>query len=85
MTDHGVWLWMGFMVLFLVAPMSYGWAYRGWGPPFPRFVQRQRVASGLPFAGRAPHHHCSWGVGGDLIWVALMIAMIGSLGVLRTR
>ena len=35
-------IWMIFMFLFLIPPLGYGWGYRGWGPPYPRYVQRRR-------------------------------------------
>jgi hypothetical protein len=36
------WIWIGFMFLFFVSPVSYGWGYRGWGPPYPSYVQERR-------------------------------------------
>jgi hypothetical protein len=35
-------LWMIFILLFLVSPIGYGWGYRKWGPPYPRYIQRRR-------------------------------------------
>ena len=35
-------VWMLVMFLLLVPPMGYGWGYRGWGPPYPRYIQRRR-------------------------------------------
>jgi hypothetical protein len=48
-----LWLiWMIFLIMFLVTPIGYGRGYRGWGMPYPRYIQRRRasraVASGLP-------------------------------------
>ena len=34
-------LWMGVMFFFLLSD-GYGWGYRGWGPPYPRYIQRRR-------------------------------------------
>lgn len=36
------WIWIAFMFLFLVPPIGYGWGYRGWGAPYPSYVQRRR-------------------------------------------
>ncbi len=69
------WVWLTFMLVFLVAPMSYGWRYRGWGPPVPTYVQRERAARGDPFQGRLPHTHITWGYGGDLVWMFLVILL----------
>lgn len=32
--------WMLFVVILLLLPLSYGWGYRGWGPPYPRAYRR---------------------------------------------
>jgi len=32
---HQWWLWIAFMFLFFVGPVSYGWGYRKWGAPYP--------------------------------------------------
>jgi hypothetical protein len=74
------WIWLAFMFVLLVTPASYGWGYRGWGPPLPSYVQRQRVARGYPFAGRPPHTHTTWGYGGDLIWALVFILALWALG-----
>lgn len=34
------WWWLAFTILFVLIPLSYLWAYRGWGPPYYR---RDRV------------------------------------------
>jgi len=65
-------LWMGFVFACLLSPVGYGWVYRGWGPPYPRYVQLRRA---LRVATRAPtgfdHHAWSWR--GDLVWVAMLV------------
>lgn len=66
-------LWVVWMLLFLI-PMVYGWFYRGWGPPYPRFVQRRRAQRAVGDVG--DFNHLAWGWGGDLIWLALLIWMI---------
>jgi hypothetical protein len=69
-------LWMVMMVFLLVSPVSYGWGYRGWGPPYPTYVQRRRslraAASGAP----ATFDHRSWGWGGDFVWVVFVVGVI---------
>ena len=77
--------WMVFMVLFLVAPMGYGWGYRGWGPPFPRYIQRRRHEQAAANAGSAPFDHHSWTWGGDLVWVALFVGLLWACSALWWR
>ena len=67
-------LWMAFMVVFLVSPVSYGWGYRGWGPPYPRYVQRRRGLRAASTGQPADLRHQSWGWGGDFVWVVLLVA-----------
>lgn len=74
------WLvWMAFMFFFLLAPLGYGWGYRSWGPPYPSYIQRRRHAAAR--SGGSTFNHRSWGIGGDLIWVVLMIAVFSFCGV----
>jgi hypothetical protein len=68
-------LWMGVMFLFLVAPTGYGWGYRGWGPPYPRYIQRRRgLRAAVPGTSASFDHH-AWGRGGDFVWVVLFIGI----------
>jgi hypothetical protein len=67
-------LWMVFMFLFLVSPVTYGWGYRGWGPPYPRYVQRRRGLRTSTAGQPADLRHQSWGWGGDFVWVVLLVA-----------
>lgn len=68
---------MGFMFLFFVSPVGYGWGYRGWGPPYPRYVQRRRGLRATAASGTAaPFDHHSWGLAGDLVWMFFVIGMI---------
>ena len=70
------WLWMVFMLFLFVSPVSYGWGYRGWGPPYPSYFQRRRsqqaAASGAPGA----FNHQSWGRGGDFVWVMFLFGIV---------
>jgi hypothetical protein len=68
------WLWMVFLLVWMI-PTGYGWGYRGWGPPYPRFVQRRR---GPPIADAdsPTPHHLSWGWGGDFVWTMFLIGMM---------
>jgi hypothetical protein len=70
------WLvWFVLMLLLFASPTAYGWGYRGWGPPYPRYVQRRRsrhlAANGAP----GPFKHESWGWGGDLVWMVFFIGV----------
>jgi hypothetical protein len=68
------WLtWMLFMLIFVLPPIGYGWGYRGWGPPYPRYVQRRRGSLAPGSADAVPFDHHAWGRGGDLMWMALLV------------
>jgi hypothetical protein len=71
------WWWLGiaFMFLFIVPPVGYGWGYRGWGPPYPRYIQRRRGQQAVAVGSPAAFNHHSWGWGGDFVWMMLLIAM----------
>ena len=69
-------LWMAFMFLFLVSPLGYGWGYRGWGPPYPRYIRRRRGPQAAGTGGFVALNHQSWGWGGDFVWVVLLIGML---------
>ena len=77
--------WMIFMVLFLVAPIGYGWGYRGWGAPYPRYFQRRRGERAAANVGSAPFDHHAWAWGGDLVWVALLIGLLWACSALWWR
>jgi hypothetical protein len=66
-------LWMAFLFLFFVSPVSYGWGYRGWGPPLPRYVQRRRALHAASAEGSSAARHHAWGWGGDFVWAVLLI------------
>ena len=68
------WLWIVFMFL-AVAPMGYGWGYRGWGAPYPRYIQRRRGQRAASAGGPVTFDHHSWGWGGDFVWMILFIAV----------
>jgi hypothetical protein len=59
------------MVLFWMLPIGYGWGYRGWGPPYPRYIQRRRGERAAASGGPATFDHHSWGWGGDFVWIVL--------------
>jgi hypothetical protein len=74
------WLWwMAIMFLFLVPPVGYGWGYRGWGPPYPRYVQRRRGQQAMANVGPGAVDHQAWGLGGDLIWLGLIAGICGAI------
>lgn len=70
------WMWIVVMVLFWMLPMGYGWGYRGWGPPYPRYIQRRRGARAAASGGSPTFNHHSWGWGGDFVWVVLFVGAI---------
>ena len=76
MTSSWWLLWTIFIFVFLLSPIGYGWSYRGWGPPYPRYVQRRRVQQLAAAGGSAQFNHQSWGWGGDLVWIGALIATL---------
>ena len=70
------WLWLVFMLVFILSPISYGWGYRRWGPPYPRYLQRRRSERARRDAGSAPFDHHAWGWSGDLVWILLFVWIV---------
>ncbi len=70
------WLaWMTFMFLLLVLPLGYGWSYRGWGPPYPTYIQKRRAQRAAAGAGPTDFNHHSWKWRGDFVWMVLLIGI----------
>ena len=78
-------MWMLFMLLFVVPPVGYGWAYRGWGPPYPRYIQRWRGRQMDATGGSASFNHHSWGWGGDFVWMVLLLGGVCAVWALWWR
>ncbi len=77
---NGWWLmWILFLFVFLISPVGYGWGYRGWGAPYPRYVQRRRMQRATVIGGSEPYNHEAWSWGGDLLWLLLMIWIFWAL------
>jgi len=70
------WLWMLLMLCFLLPPIGYGWGYRGWGMPVPRYVQRLRKERQVVADGTVATDQQAWGWAGDYVWVMFFIGMI---------
>ena len=69
------WLWILFMLLILGPSVGYGWGYRRWGAPFPRYVQRRRALR-ASVAGDPSFNHHAWGWGGDVVWFMLVLWIV---------
>jgi len=69
-------LWMVFMFVFLVTPISYGWGYRGWGAPYPRYIQRRRTKRATANGEVMTSNQLAWGLLGDLVWMVVIIAFV---------
>jgi hypothetical protein len=81
--NNSLWyLWMAFMVVFLVSPVGYGWSYRGWGPPLPRYIQRRRAIRASYTDVAAVARHEAWVRGGDFVWVVMLIGGSSAAGLL---
>ena len=74
----GLWWfwWIFLMFIILVPPMGYGWGYRGWGAPYPRFIQRRRALQAGTRVPPVQFDHHAWGVGGDFIWLFVVVAVM---------
>jgi len=84
MTNSWWWLWIAFLFIFLLPPIGYGWGYRGWGPPYPRYIQRRRAQRGT-VSGSASFDHHAWGWGGDFVWMLLFIWMFWVVALFWSR
>ncbi|MEO6950889.1 MAG: hypothetical protein ABI321_03670 [Polyangia bacterium] len=67
------------LFVFIVPPVGYGWGYRGWGAPYPRYLQQRRAARAAAASGDASFDHQSWGWGGDVIWMICSVWIICAL------
>lgn len=74
MTNTLWFLWLAFIFVFLLSPVGYGWSYRGWRPPLPRYIQRRRAIRASFTDVAAASRHQAWGKGGDYVWVVLLLA-----------
>ena len=72
-------VWMVVMFLLLVPPMGYGWGYRGWGPPYPRYIQRRRGQQAIATGASASFNHHAWGWGGDYVWGVFIIGILWAI------
>jgi hypothetical protein len=68
-------IWLAFLIMFLIAPIGYGWGYRGWGAPYPRYVQQRRADQARTIS-EGTFDHLAWGRAGDLVWLGLAIAVV---------
>lgn len=68
-------LWMAFVLVFCLSPVGYGWGFRGWGPPYPRYFQRRRGLRAAVIGGPPGFDHHAWGWRGDFVWMALFVGM----------
>jgi hypothetical protein len=75
-------LWMLAMFLLLVPSIGYGWGYRRWGPPFPRYIQRRRGMRAASAGGPAKVDHEAWGRGGDFVWGMLIMGVFWAFAIL---
>ena len=67
------WMWLIFLFVFLLPPIGYGWGYRRWGPPYPRYIQRRRGARAAARGDSSSFDHHAWGWGGDVFWMILCV------------
>ena len=72
-------VWVLFMCLVLIPPMGYGWGYRGWGPPYPRYIQRRRGQEASATGEPVSFNHHAWGWRGDFVWLVFIIGMLWAI------
>jgi hypothetical protein len=78
-------LWIVFMLVFTAALAGYGWGFRGWGPPYPSYVQRRRGQRAAAAGSSPGFDHAAWGMGGDLVWIVMCVGLLWALAVLWSR
>jgi hypothetical protein len=78
-------LWMVFILLFLVSPIGYGWGYRKWGPPYPRYIQRRRGIRAASAGESSILIHQTWGWGGDFVWAVVFVGLLWAVVTLWWR
>ena len=69
------WFWLG-LALVVFLPMGYGWGYRGWGAPYPSYIQRRRMQYAMNAGTSRAFDHQAWGRGGDLIWALIFFDFV---------
>jgi len=69
------WFWAAMMLVFFL-PVGYGWGYRGWGAPYPSYVQRRRMQYAVRAGGSQSFDHQAWGRGGDILWGVMMVDVV---------
>jgi hypothetical protein len=69
------WIWMMFILVFALSPIGYGWGYRRWGPPYPRYLQRRRGERAASGGQPVLIDHYAWGRGGDFVWLMMIFAV----------
>jgi len=69
-------MWMLVMFFFLVPPIGYGWGYRGWGAPYPTYIQRRRGRQAAAVGGSAEINHHAWGWVGDFVWGVVLVGLL---------
>ena len=72
-------LWAVFMFAFFVPSLGYGWGYRRWGPPYPKFIQKRRSVA---TDGTGAFNYLSWGWAGDFVWMVMLICIFSALAVM---
>lgn len=77
MLDSWWMIWLAAMFLFFISPVGYGWGYRGWGPPYPRYIQNRRSNYGSGCAVNVDHR--AWGWGGDFVWTIFALGALWAI------
>jgi hypothetical protein len=78
------WFW-SVLALLLFLPVGYGWGYRGWGVPYPSYIQRRRMEQATRAGATGSVDHRAWGWGGDLVWALIAIDLLFVIGLFWRR
>jgi len=63
----------------------YGWGYRKWGPPYPRYIQRRRGARATTVGETGVLSHQAWGWRGDFVWAVVFVGLLWAVVTLCWR
>ncbi len=64
------------LIVFLLLSVGYGSLYRGWGPPFPSYIQKRRGFDTIHFRRSSNFDYVAWGWKGDIVWIAAVTGIV---------
>jgi hypothetical protein len=70
------WMWIAIIFVLVLPSVGYGWGYRGWGAPYPRYIQRRRGRAATVIGDARAFDHHAWGWFGDFVWGMIAIGLV---------